>query len=268
MLALRLRAAVALTLGAAAALLPAAASAGAWTKPPGEGFSSQELRYFQTDDGGDERFAQAGVSIYLELGFVEGLTGGFKLEQNVRTDDAGFGAQSGRVGGFLRGRFWRGEAGDVASVELGGSIPLSGFQSPAAPGGDKASEIAGALLYGRGFASEWGNGWIDGALGFSHFTGGRASEIGLDLTAGLKPDEDWVALAQVFATVGLRNEHSIVDTDFDQVKLKLSLGRRLFGDATLVVGVARDLHTRGASPGWEATLTIWRPFRLDLGLSE
>ncbi len=268
MLTLRLRCACAAAAAAAAALAPPCVLAGAWTKPPGEGFSSQELRYFETDEGDDRRFAEAGVSIYLELGLVEGMTAGFTIEQNVRTDDNGFGAQSGRVGGFLRERLWRSDAGSVASAEIGGAIPLSGFQTAAAPNADESAEIRGALLYGRGFATEWGNGWVDGSLGFSHFTGGRASEIGLDLTAGLKPDEDWVAMAQVFATIGLRDERSIADTDYDLVKARLSVGRRIFGDVTLLVGVSRDVHTRDTSPGWEATLTIWRPFTLDFGLSE
>lgn len=268
MLTPRLPLAGAAAIVAALALAPGDAAAGAWTKAPGEGFSAQEMRYFRTDKGGDERFAQAGVSIYLELGLIEGVTVGAKIDQNVRVDDPGFGAQSGRVEAFARGRIWQGEAGDVASVEVGGSLPLSGFQSPASPGGESADEIRGALLYGRGFATEWGNGWVDSGIGFSHFTGGRASEIGVDLTLGLKPDENWIAMAQVFATVGLRDEASIADTDYDQVKLKLSLGRRIFGDATLVIGVARDIHTRDTSPGWEATLSIWRPFSLDLGFSE
>ena len=244
----------------ALALAAESVAAGPWTRAVGEGFSSQETRYFRTGGPADERFEQSTVAVYAEYGVTEDVTLGLKLDQSLRLDDAGFGAQSGRIGGFAKIGVWRGEAGDVAAVEIGGSIPLSGFQSPAAPGGDDADEVRGAVLYGRGFETDYGSAWADGALGLAYFTGGRATEAKLDLTAGLRPDENWIGLAQMFATISLRNEKSITDTDFDTVKLKFSVGRKVFEDKTILIGVARDVYARGADPGWEASLTIWSPF--------
>lgn len=240
-----------------------AAVAGAWTRTKGQGFSSTETRYFRTGGAKDERFEQATVSFFAEYGLTEYLTAGLKVEQSTRFDIKGLGAQTGRAGGFARARVWSGEGGGVASIEAGGSIPFGGFQSPAAPDGDDANEFRASALYGMPLSTPNGDGWADGALGFAYFTGGRASEVKLDLTVGLRPTENWVAMAQMFGTLGLRNNRSIVDPDFDVAKVKLSVGRKVFGDKTLLIGLARDVYTRGTDPGWEASVTIWSPFDLD-----
>lgn len=239
------------------------ALAGAWTRAEGEGFSSQEVRYFRTDRPKEDRFEQATLSIHAEYGLTDRLTAGLKVDQSMRLDDKGLGAQTGRIGGFARFRLWSGEGGDVASIEAGGSMPLSGFQSPAAPGGDDADEFRASALYGMPLSTPYGDGWADGALGFAYFTGGRASEVKLDLTVGLRPTENWVAMAQMFGTLGLRNNRSIVDPDFDVAKVKLSVGRKILDDKTLLIGLARDVYTRGTDPGWEASVTLWSPFDFD-----
>ncbi|MEL7463209.1 MAG: hypothetical protein AAFN79_04040 [Pseudomonadota bacterium] len=243
------------------------AQAGPWTRAVGEGFSSQETRYFRTDGPGDERFEQATVSVFLEYGVAERVTLGVKVEQSTRLDGNGPQSETGRVGGFARIGVWSGKAGDAAAVEAGFSMPLGGFQSSTAPNGDDADEYRISALYGRGFQSDWGDGWVDGAFSLAHLTGGRADEVKLDLTAGLRPDEDWIVMGQMFGTFGLRNEDSIVDPDFDVVKLKASVGYRIFEDKTVLIGVSRDVLTRGTDPGWEVSLTIWTPFTFDFDFS-
>lgn len=245
-----------------------AAVAGAWLRTEGQGFSSTEVRYFRTGGEKDERFEQATVSFFAEYGLTERLTAGLKVEQSTRFDLKGLGAQTGRAAGFARVRVWSGEGGDVASFEAGGSIPFGGFQSPAAPDGDDSNEIRVSALYGMPLSTRFGEGWADGSLGFAYFTGGRASEIKLDLTVGLRPTENWVAMAQMFGTLGVRNNRSIVDPDFDVAKVKLSIGRKIFGDRTLLIGLARDVYTRGTDPGWEASVTFWSPFDLNFDFSD
>lgn len=244
-----------------AALAGTEASAGAWTRPAGEVFTSQTLRYFSTEfsTSSDVDFAQSGVNVYAEYGVVDSFTIGFETDQGLRLDDTGFGQQGGRVGGFARARLWTGEAGDVASVQFGGSIPIAAAQSAAVPSSDKADEIKGLLQYGRGFVTPYGNAWADVSGGFAHLTGGRADEYKLDLTAGIRPDENWIAIGQVFVTKSRRNA-AFGAPDFDIVKAKLSVGRKIFGEQTLLVGLQRDVYTRNTSPGWEASLTIWSEF--------
>lgn len=237
------------------------AAAGAWTRAPGEGFVSQTTRYFATEPttSRDVDFARASLGLYAEYGLMEGLTLGGEADQGMRLDDGGFGAQDGRLRGFARVRLWAGEAGDVASVEAGGSIPLSGFTSPAAPGGDESYEIRLSALYGRGLDTPLGPGWADGVLSYAKFVGDRADEIKLDLTFGLRPAPRVLAMAQLFATKGLRNE-AFGGPDFDLAKVQLSLGYEIEEKRTLLLGFARDVLTRGTSDGYEVSLALWTRF--------
>lgn len=245
----------------AAALPPGAAEAGAWTRAAGEAFVSQTTRIFSTEptSSRDVEFARSSLGVYAEYGALEGLTLGAEADQGFRLDNAGFGQQDGRARGFARVRLWTGEAGDVASVEAGGSIPLSGFTSPAVPGGDTSYEIRVSALYGRGLETPLGFGWADGILSYAKFVGPRADEIKLDLTLGLRPAAGWVAMAQVFATKGLRNAN-FGGADFDLAKVQLSVGYQITETRTLLLGAARDVLTRGASDGYELSLAVWTQF--------
>lgn len=236
------------------------AAAGAWTRAEGEGFAAQSVRYFSTDvsTSSSVDFAKASLGLYVEYGLSDVVTIGADLDQGLRLDDVGYGAQDGWIGGFLRARLAKGES-DVFSVEIGGDWPLSDLASPAAPGGDDSKEIRALALYGRGVETPLGLGWIDGAFGFAKFIGDRADEIRLDLTFGARPDEDWVLMTQVFGTYGLRNA-AFGGVDFDLLKAQVSVGRRIFGEKTLLIGVARDVLTRGISPGYEVSVTLWSLF--------
>lgn len=249
-----------LLLAASLALGAGEAAAGAWTRAEGEIFASQTLRYFSTEFSAsrDVDFAKAALGFYAEYGLIDGLTLGVEGDQGLRLDDAGFGAQDGRARGFARLRLGQGPWG-VAALEAGGSIALNGFTSPAVPGGDDSREARVALQYGLGFATGLGPGWLDGSLAFAKFIGPRADEVKLDLTLGLRPDENWVATAQVFVTRGLRNA-AFGGADFDLAKAQLSVGRRLDARRTLLLGVARDVATRGTSGGYELSLTLWSAF--------
>jgi len=83
--------------------------------------------------------------------------------------------------------------------------------------------------------------------------------VKLDLTVGFRPDGDWLLMAQLFATKSLGNA-GFGGPDFDVAKVKLSFGRRLDEKRTLLVGAQRDVLTRGTSPGYELSLTLWTEF--------
>ncbi|MEM7547853.1 MAG: hypothetical protein AAF367_20180 [Pseudomonadota bacterium] len=237
--------------------------AGAWTRQAGDGFTSRTIRYFQTDSGGENaRFKELGISVYTEYGVIDPVTIGLEIDQGLRLDIAAKGQQGGRTSAFIRTRLWTGEDGDVFSLQFGGSLPVSGVQSGAIPGGDDAREIKGLMQYGRGFVTDWGNGWAEAALGYAHFTGGRADEIKLDLTTGIRPTENWIGIAQMFGTFSLRDA-AFAEPDFDIVKVKLSLGRKIFGNRTLLIGLSRDVYTRGADPGFEVSVSLWSNFTLE-----
>lgn len=237
------------------------ADAGAWTRTAGEGFTSQSVRYFRTDEGSGDAppFEQLGVSLYAEYGVTDWLTVGLDLDQTQRLDDAGMNAPGGRIGGFARARLWIGEKGDVISAEFGASTPIAGIAIPAAPGGDDADEYRLRLQYGHGFQSEYGNGWAEAAFSLAHLTGGRADEAKLDLTVGVRPNENWITFGQLFVTRSLRNE-AFAAPDFDITKVKFSAGRKIWGERTLIIGLARDISTRNVDPGTEISVSFWSTF--------
>ncbi|MEM7525094.1 MAG: hypothetical protein AAF360_15325 [Pseudomonadota bacterium] len=242
-----------------AAFFAGGARAAAWTQEEGVGFTSQTVRYFTTTSDDNPAFSRVSFVSYVEYGLAEALTLGVELDEGVRVDDAGSGLQTGRISGFLRGRVWRGEAGDAASVQVGATIPHIGLSVSSTPLGSDSDEIYALVAYGRGFTSDWGSGWAEAAFGASHFTGARGDELSLDLTLGLRPAEGWVALAQMFGTFGLRNE-AFAGTDFDAAKFQLSVGYEILPGRTALIGIARDVYTRGTDPGFEASLTIWSKF--------
>lgn len=237
------------------------AGAGAWTRAEGEVFTSQSVRYFSTEfsPSRDVVFARSSLGVYAEYGVTDTLTAIAEVEQGFRLDGSGFGSQDGRAGLFARVGVWRGEEGGVGAVQIGGTIPYGGFTSAAAPGGDTAREIRAQALYGRGFVSEYGSGWVDLAVGFAKFTSTRADEIKLDLTLGFRPSENWLGIVQFFGTRSLRNA-GFGGVDYDLAKVQLSVGRVLFGKRTLLVGIADDVAVRGASPGYELSVTLWSTF--------
>ncbi|MEX2519058.1 MAG: hypothetical protein WD969_06990 [Paracoccaceae bacterium] len=237
------------------------AGAGAWTRAGGEVFISQSVRYFSTEFSAsrDVEFARSALGVYAEYGVTDMFTAVAEVEQGFRLDGSGFGSQDGRAGLFVRAGVWRGQAGDVAALQLGGTIPYGGFTSAAAPGGDEAREIRAQALYGRGFISAYGSGWVDAALGFAKFTSTRADEIKLDLTLGFRPAENWLGIVQVFGTRSLRNA-GFGGVDYDLLKVQLSVGRVLFGGKTLLIGFADDVAVRGASPGYELSVALWSAF--------
>lgn len=244
-------------------LLAMLISGGAWNRPAGEGFSAQSLRYYSTGAkfSKDVEYARASLGFYMEFGVTDWLTFVGETDQGIRLDEAGYGAQDGRIGGALQLALPSGSDSAAFAVQAGVSFPLSGFSSPAAPGGDDATGYRAALLYGRGFETDYGGAWADGLLGLIRYTEGRADEFRLDLTAGLRPDENWLVMGQMFTYMSL-GDAAFGATDYDLVKAQISIGRRITETRTLLLGAARDIHARGASAGWEISLSLWTDFSL------
>lgn len=248
---------IALVIAALSSWPAGRASAGAWTRAPDEVFTAQSVRYFTTElaEDTDAPFRRVSTDVYLEYGLREGLTLGGKLEFGQRLD----GQQESFVSGFVRARLWRGAAGDVVSAQLGGGLPVLEALAPENITRDVTADARATLSYGRGFVSDLGAGWLDGAVTLRHRSGPPADELKLDLTAGLRPDEAWVTLAQGFATFGLGND-GFGGSDFDVVKLALSVGYRVTETRTLLLAVTQDVHGRNVSLGTEVAVTIWSLF--------
>lgn len=240
----------------ALAALSGEAAAGAWTRAESEIFTAQSVRFFTTELTGDTDtpFRRVSTDSYLEYGLTDAITLGGELRFGQRLD----GVQEGEVKGFLRARLYKGDS-DVASVEIGGGFPVIDGRTPLDLTRDTTAEGIVRASYGRGFQSEWGGGWLDASIAFRHRSGPPADELRLDLTAGLRPTENWVLLAQSFSTLGLRN-NGFTGADFDVVKFSASVGYRITETRTLLLSATQDAFGRNINLGTEVAVTIWTLF--------
>ncbi len=238
------------------------AAAGAWTLPPGGGFLSLAASRYATDSGGYEELA---LGLFGEYGFAEGFTAGAAVDFTQPVGEAS--AIDGDATLFLfgRARLWTGPAGDPLSVQaavIAGTAAGTGAV-PAQTADEPGLDLR--LLYGRGFGSALGPGWLNAEGGVRFLFEDSADELRLDLTAGVRPAPRWLAMLQSFATIGLRNARTDGDgfpvgDDYDVWKLAPSVGYEVSPALTLVGGVEREIAGRNIDRGLRLKLSLWRSF--------
>ncbi len=236
--------------------LSQAASAGAWTRAQGSTFTAQSTMFFTTEltSEAEPPFRKLSASTYIEYGLFDRVTIGGKLSYAKRAD----GAEESMTSAFARVGLWQGVSGDVLSAEISGGYPVLNALSPDLPARDVTPDLQISLAYGRGLT--WvDSGWAEAALSFRRRFRTPADEIKLDLTLGYRPADRIVALAQVFGTLGLRNEGPF-GADYDALKVSLSGGYRITDTRTLLLVVAQDVLSRNFDPGTEIGFTIWNEF--------
>jgi hypothetical protein len=218
---LRCRVAATVTAGGAA-LLPVAVMAGAWTLEPGTGqiiFGLEsKLATHEFNGEGErvprDRYAKTELSAYAEYGLAEGLTVLFSPRvEDVNDSSRWGGARTGlgytEIG--ARARFVRFDAekpgvwqGSVVSMQGSVRIPGSLDDNDPLLVGNNVFEIDGRLLFGTSFMLGPWSSFINAEAGYRWRDGDPPSELRGDLTFGVRPRADWLALAQVFqvTTVG------------------------------------------------------------------
>jgi hypothetical protein len=235
------------------ALAPGVADAAAWTREPGATFLSLGTGWFRTGGG----YEEATASVYVEHGVAEAITLGGAVElARPSEDDA---STDLTASAFARFRLWRGAAGDPFSVQLGVGAPVGdAFADAPAQTADEPALEARAL-YGRGFSTGWGDAFLNAEAALRFRLEDSADEVRLDLTAGLRPADRWLVMAQSFATLGLRNADEGGD-DYDVLKLAPSVGYEIAPGFTLLFGVERDVAGRNIDEGTRLRLSIWTEF--------
>jgi hypothetical protein len=248
--------------GALLGLPGAKADAAAWTQAPGAGFASIVSTFYGADDGGYE---EATLGLYGEYGVAEGWTLGAAADLSQPTGPASAIDGDVTLFAFARRRLWAGPEGDPVSVQLGviagttaglGEVPA---QTADEPGLDMRA------LYGRGFSSAIGKGWLNAEAALRLRFEESADEIRIDLTAGLRPAPRWLAMLQSFATIGLENAETNGDgfpigDDYSVWKLAPSVGYEIGPGLTLVGGVEREIAGRDIERGLRGRLALWRSF--------
>jgi hypothetical protein len=172
-----------------ALLLLAAASqveAGAWPREPGAVF----LSFSSTLSTGAETLLapltdiRSASQVFAEYGLSETWTLGLDALR-ATGDDATLTA--GLVS--LRRPVWRGDGGGIAAAELGLGFldDADGTQARVRPG----------LSWGRGFESLRGGGWLGVESSVELRLPSGDTAVKADFTAGLKPTDTWMLIAQV-----------------------------------------------------------------------
>ncbi len=231
-------------------------AAGAWTRASGSTFTAQSTNFFTTELSSktEPPFRKLTASTFIEYGLFDSVTIGGKIDYAMRAD----GAEESMTSLFVRTRFWQGVSGDVLSAEFSGAYPVLDALSADIPARDVTPDLRIGIAYGRGLT--WGAGsWAEAALSFRRRFRTPADEVKLDLTFGYRPAEKIVALAQIFGTVGLRNEGPF-GADYDAIKVSLSAGYRITDTRTLLLVAAQDVLSRNFAPGTEFGFTIWNEF--------
>lgn len=234
----------------AMALSAGQAGAGAWTLEPGAAFVSLSGSAFRPSrrDAADEVTS----AVYAEIGVRRWLTVGGAVESKTRRDTLST-VQS--YAAFVRARLREGAAGDPLSVQVGHIGPL-GSDAPDLAAEERAIDLR--LLYGRGFDSRLGPGWLNAEGGLRLLRGDGADEWRLDLTAGIRPTARTLAMLQAFGTLGRRNQR-LFGSDYDELKLAPSVGV-VFGRATVVLGTEHVVTGRNIDRGRRLRVSLWRSF--------
>jgi hypothetical protein len=167
---------------ALALMAPRPAMAGAWPRADGEGFASfhPPAATIADDAGGP-----AGLgSLYAEFGATPVWTIGLDAARDGR-DDAWTGLA------FVRRHLWSGSEGDEISAEIG-----LGYASGDA-GGDM--RVRPGVSWGRGFAADWGDGWLAFDAGAEMRGVSGAPILRADFTAGVHAADRLMLILQIQA---------------------------------------------------------------------
>lgn len=252
-----------------AACLSSQAAAGAWTQEKDAGLTISKIEYATASvgfDGAGEPVPGDFHKLHAEAYVEYGLLDGFTLVGQVDYDTSWLETQGeaavsegiGRIGVWGRARLWRGES-DVVSAQAGVEIPgdRSGVNAPALGAEPGAVSIRG--LFGRGFANDWGSGFLDLQAGPLLRDEGAPAQMEVDLTAGFWFAGDFLLMGQVFNTYSL-DRRADDPQDYDETKGQLTVGWRATEDTTILLGASADLATRRLEPTRSVFLSLWRSF--------
>ncbi|MEM1298716.1 MAG: hypothetical protein AAGH68_05490 [Pseudomonadota bacterium] len=245
------------------------AEAGAWTQPEDRGIiiitGSRTVTPVRAWFGGVIEEDTSSQGMFLEYGLWDDLTVGVTTFAEYGNAGEIFEA---RAGVHARHRIWTGEAGDVASVQVGVSVPTErwfgstlGDDRP-----DSATEVDFRVLYGRGWQWDLGNSFVSGELGLRIRAEGLDEQLRFDMTVGHEVWDGYLFLGSVFSSfpLGKRDEVSIklspsfAFTLWPRLAANEKKPWRPFYPTTLQTGLTWDASQPNS--GMEVGMSIWNRF--------
>jgi hypothetical protein len=257
--------------GVAMATRPALA--GAWTEDEGRWLLVNQATFNQTSTGGyDQQGRSAGTGRYRQFEFspyIEyGVTQDFTVGLQPRFDYVNLSYNTGRTGQsngglaevnlFTRYTIYRWDF-DVVSVQ--GMFGLPGVGASTQPQiAMPWAEYEARVLWGHAFdVTDEIGGFVDTSIAYRFSGGHAADQIHLDATIGIKPDPDWLIMAQGFATRSVRNQTG-TGGDYDQIRVQLSVAHQIDDDVWLQLGGFRDVGGRKLARATGLLAALWFKF--------
>ncbi len=192
---------------------------GAWPRPPGEVFLS--LRFDRDQPAQGE--ASNSVSAYGEYG----LSARWTLIGQFSNSTQPWTPSRAAIG--LNFALSAPDATNRWAVGFGVSTP------PDVMGAMMEARGEVSLHWGRGFESRWGGGWLGMESSLEYRTPGSDTIFKADFTAGLKPTDNWMLIAQL--QTGIYPEAPVVRLAPSVVR---RLGPRLHMQVGALVGLTGD----------------------------
>lgn len=260
----------------------AKANASAWTKKPLEAqiilTSAQSSAGSLIDSEGQKidltNFSKQDSRLYMEFGLFESMM--FVGQAGFQTIDFEGAASDVDFQGFDETKL--GLQYELVSKEgLAGSVLVSyvvdgGLDDPRLNIGGRNDEVELRALYGRSHVfkrskkgDEAGNDWVgfyDIQLGSRYdLKTDIMSRYQLDITTGIKPNEKWMGLAQLYF---LNIEEQTIDLfttpEVKQAKAELSLAYRIMPKRFIQFGVTKTLSGRNVVKEQGVFIGLWQDF--------
>jgi hypothetical protein len=255
-----------------AVLLPLSSMAAAWVLPKGK-YEVLHNYFFYTasesfdSDGNtskNKRFSKHEYNPFIQYGVREDLTLGVSPSiQYLTQDQTEFGLADAEV--FLRKQLWKGNKGQVASVQP--LIKLYGpYDEDASPAlGQKQIDIELRGLYGAPFSlfEQWH--FYNIEAGYRHRFESPGDEWRIDSTLGLRADENNLVLLQLFSVISVdksaNNQLALANSsDFTLHKLQASYVHTLDEKLSLQLGGFTHIAGENTGAGGGILFSVWTHF--------
>jgi protein XagA len=252
-------------------LTPAAAYAGAWAQPQGEGQVINTFSYYEVNvqgfnalgkPSGHGEYTQLEYSPYVEYGLTNRWTVGFqpRLQYVTQSGLPGTGHTLGLVqmNLFARYEVYR---DDSNALSMQGQVGIPGAATGINPElAQPNAEYEGRVLYGHDFRLP--NGWpafLDVEAGYRLETDGNANQVRGDGTLGVYPSSRWTILVQSFNTVSV-SPALPGDFDYNLNRVEISAVYSLTKRTAIQFGAWRDVAGKNISLGDAGIVALWYQF--------
>jgi len=258
---------------------PSLAHAAAWTIPEDEIATFNNLFYYSTNAFYNEdrqltsqtRYTKYEYNLYAEYGLQDDITLGFSGSLDAVNGNPGLGSNGGNVPDriwnhgisdpslFARFRLWQDDA-SVIAIQPWIKLPSNYLRDGLPRGGSEQTDLELRLLGGHSFQL-WGNyHFINLESAYRKRLSAPSDQMRLDATLGIKLNEQWMVMPQLFSTWRLDRSSQFTQNsadDYNLIKPQLSVVYSFSDDTQLQLGGFHHSYGQNTGAGGGALLSLW-----------